>query len=117
MDPSIKNKNAIEESILFQTVDVDKPSPGYTTVTFADSVPMSTYLACFIVSDFTHVTKNAKRLNGESLPVNVYTTKMHNKKGAFALDVAVKTIEHYIKIFDIDYPLPKLGKHFYNSNK
>ncbi|KAL7300763.1 hypothetical protein TKK_0006740 [Trichogramma kaykai] len=91
-----------------KSIDVGKPSEELTTVTFADSVPMSTYLVCFIVSDFVGVTKNAHGLNGKTFPISVYTTKQQKAKAAFALDVGVKTIEYYINLFGIDYPLPKL---------
>jgi glutamyl aminopeptidase len=80
-------------------------------VQFAKSVPMSTYLVCFIVSDFVGISKMAKGLNNREFPVNVYTTKLQpNEKKSFALDVGVKAIEYYINLFGIDYPLPKLGK-------
>lgn len=73
---------------------------------------MSTYLACFIVSDFVAVTKMAKGLNNREFPVSVYTTSLQpDKKKYFALDVGVKAIEYYIDLYRIDYPLPKLGKY------
>ena len=34
--------------------EADKPNPGLTVVTFKRSVPMVTYLACFIVCDFQY---------------------------------------------------------------
>ncbi|XP_046435909.1 glutamyl aminopeptidase-like isoform X1 [Neodiprion fabricii] len=91
-----------------QSAAVNKPEPGLTTVTFAKSVPMSTYLACFIVSDFVAVTEEAKGLAGRTFPVSVYTTRAQQSKGAFALNIGVKAIEYYINLFNIDYPLPKL---------
>ncbi|XP_076628645.1 glutamyl aminopeptidase [Colletes latitarsis] len=91
-----------------ESTQVNHPSPGLTTVTFAKSVPMSTYLTCFIVSDFVAKTKTAKGLNGRQFPVSVYTTRAQKEKGSFALDVGVKIIEYYIGLFDVDYPLPKL---------
>lgn len=82
-----------------------------TTVQFAKSVPMSTYLACFIVSDFVAVTKLAKGLNNREFPVSVYTSRLQSdEKKHFALEIGVKAIEYYINLFRIDYPLPKLGK-------
>ncbi|CAK9820780.1 Glutamyl aminopeptidase [Anthophora plagiata] len=87
---------------------IDQPSQGLTTVTFAKSVPMSTYLSCFIVSDFVALTKMAKGHNDRKFPVSVYTTRSQQQKGAFALDIGVKIIEYYIQLFNIDYPLPKL---------
>ncbi|KOC69924.1 Glutamyl aminopeptidase [Habropoda laboriosa] len=91
-----------------ESTQIDKPSQGLTTVTFAKSVPMSTYLSCFIVSDFVALTKMAKGHGDRKFPVSVYTTRAQQQKGAFALDIGVKIIEYYIKLFNIDYPLPKL---------
>lgn len=71
---------------------------------------MSTYLSCFIVSDFVAVTGMAKGLFDRRFPVSVYTTRAQKEKGVFALDIGVKIIEYYIDLFDVDYPLPKLGK-------
>lgn len=102
--------------IIFQCTQINQPLPGLTTVTFAKSVPMSTYLSCFIVSDFVALTKMAKGQNDRQFPVSVYTTKAQEEKGAFALDIGVKIIEYYINLFRIDYPLPKLGE-LYSNNK
>ncbi|XP_008550321.1 glutamyl aminopeptidase [Microplitis demolitor] len=88
---------------------VDKPETGMTTVTFAKSVPMSTYLICFIVSDFVAVTAPAKKLDGsKSLPISIYTRRAQKERASFALDIGVKIIEYYTQLFNIDYPLPKL---------
>ncbi|XP_015116430.1 glutamyl aminopeptidase isoform X1 [Diachasma alloeum] len=88
---------------------INEPDLGLTTVTFAKSVPMSTYLICFIVSDFVSVTAPARKLNEtETFTISVYTTRAQKDKAAFALDIGVKIIEFYTKLFRIDYPLPKL---------
>ncbi|KAK1134886.1 hypothetical protein K0M31_007653 [Melipona bicolor] len=91
-----------------ECTQINQPSPGLTTVTFAKSVPMSTYLSCFIVSDFIALTQMAKGLNDRQFPVSVYTTRTQQDKATFALDIGVKIIEYYIDLFRIDYPLPKL---------
>lgn len=81
------------------------------TTTFAKTVPMSTYLACFIISDMEKSKMIAKGLDGREFPVSVYTTKLQDKeKRAFPLQIGVKAIEYYIKLFRVDYPLPKLGE-------
>ncbi|RLU24828.1 hypothetical protein DMN91_002918 [Ooceraea biroi] len=104
--------NALSNMNVKHTV-VDQPARGLTTVHFAESVPMSTYLACFIVSDFVAVTKMARGLNDREFPVSVYTTRLQpDEKKYFALDVGVKAIEYYINLYRIDYPLPKLGKRY-----
>lgn len=72
---------------------------------------MSTYLACFIVSDFMADTRMAKNLNGKEFPVRLYSARVHAKgKGYLAVETGVKAIEYYTKLFEMDYPLPKLGK-------
>lgn len=85
----------------------DLPELGLTTVEFSESVPMVTYLSCFIVSDF-------KRLSpvtvSQGFPFSIYATPAQVNKTNYALEVGVKIIEYYIKYFGIPYPLPKLGK-------
>ena len=81
-------------------------------MTFTKTVPMSTYLACFIISDFVGTSRMANGLNDRKFPITVYTTRLQSKeKRDFALDIGVKAIEYYINLFNIDYPLPKLGKY------
>ncbi|XP_070159038.1 aminopeptidase A isoform X2 [Polyergus mexicanus] len=92
-----------------ENVELHKPEKDLKTITFAQTVPMSTYLACFIVSDMVKSTMMAKGLNGREFPVSVYSTKLQAKeKRQFPLHIGVKAIEYYIKLFEIDYPLPKL---------
>lgn len=75
---------------------------------FTESVPMSTYLACFIVCDFKYKEKTIKNTNG-TFPFRVYATEDQLDKVDFSLGVGVAVTEYYIKYFGIDYPLPKLG--------
>ncbi|XP_011878875.1 PREDICTED: glutamyl aminopeptidase-like isoform X2 [Vollenhovia emeryi] len=90
-------------------IDANTPQQGLATVSFEKTVSMSTYLACFIISDFVSTSKMAKGLNGEQFPVSVYTTKIQpEEKRIFAVDIGVKAIEYYINLFKINYPLPKL---------
>ncbi|XP_036146513.1 glutamyl aminopeptidase-like isoform X2 [Monomorium pharaonis] len=85
------------------------PEIGLTTVTFEETVPMSTYLACFIIHDFIGTTKTAKGLNGKEFPISIYTTRLQSQERRdFAVDIGVKAIEYYINLFQINYPLPKL---------
>lgn len=70
---------------------------------------MSTYLVCFIVSDFKY-TENFILPDKYNIPFRVYATPAQLNKTTFATDTGVKIIEYFIKYFDIPYPLPKLGK-------
>lgn len=71
---------------------------------------MSTYQLNFIISDLVWQTKNAKGLDNRDIPISIYTTKAQKDKGQFALDAGVKYLEYFSKFFNIDYPMPKLGK-------
>ena len=55
----------------FQNEKVNVPSRDLTEVTFEKSVPMVTYLACFIVCDFEHV----ETLTQDQKLFRVYATK------------------------------------------
>lgn len=89
--------------------EVETNQGTYTEVRFAKSVPMSTYLACFIVSDFEAKTVaiDTKGI-GESFDMGVYATPEQLDKVDFALEVGKGVIEYYIDYFQIEYPLPKL---------
>ena len=56
---------------LFQKETPNLPSPGLTKVEFEISVPMVTYLACFIVCDFDYVEIQT----AAKKPFRVYSTK------------------------------------------
>ncbi|KAL1465056.1 hypothetical protein WDU94_004651 [Cyamophila willieti] len=88
-------KNSIEDS----------PGPNQTTVEFEVSVPMSTYLVCFIVCDF-NALPSVKSTQG--FPVNVYAREGQLENMKYAQDIAVKSINFYVEYFGINYPLPKL---------
>ena len=83
---------------------------GLKKYIFKESVPMSTYLTVFIVSDFarTNVTANVESVVGEPFELSVYSTPGQLSKTEYALDISKKIIEFYIDYFKIPYPLPKL---------
>ena len=91
---------------MFQEESVDSPSQGLTTVKFATSPPMSTYLACFIVCDFEQLP-TVKSEDG--IPVTVYARPGQAKNMLFTRDLTVKALKFYTKYFGIKYDLPKLG--------
>lgn len=77
---------------------------------FASSVPMSTYLTCFIVSDFDHKTETINAAYGKDFELRIFATKHQLDKTNFALKTAKAVTEYYIKNYKVEYPLPKLGK-------
>jgi glutamyl aminopeptidase len=84
------------------------PSPGLTQYNFKESVPMSTYLAVFIVSDFVSVSVDTNVTIGQPFKLSVYSTPDQINKTEFALQTSKDVIEYYVDYFQIEYPLPKL---------
>ena len=73
-------------------------------VTFDTTPVMSTYLVAFIVGDLEYSEKKTSN----NITVRAYATPGNKDKLSFALDIAVKALDWYIKWFNIDYPLTKL---------
>ncbi|KAJ8961758.1 hypothetical protein NQ318_021359 [Aromia moschata] len=77
-------------------------------VTFDETVSMSTYLSCFIVSDFTN-TETSFNNSGVTIPLKVYASPENLDKTTYAGEVGKKAIEYYVNYFGMPYPLPKLA--------
>lgn len=77
---------------------------------FAESVPMSTYLVCFIVSDFANQTRKIHGIlpDAPDFEMRVFSTEAQVDKLSYALDIGANITEYYIKYFNVSYPLPKL---------
>jgi len=88
----------------------DGPGPDEVTVSFQKSVPMSTYLVVFIVSDFLSLTTQNVPNNGKNLPIRVLATPQQVPYTDLALNTARQVTTFYLDYFKIPYPLPKLGK-------
>lgn len=71
---------------------------------------MSTYLACFIVSDFAYKEKTVRGMlqGAQDFNMRVFSTAAQVDKVDYALDVGVGITEYYIEYFNVSYPLPKL---------
>lgn len=82
----------------------DTNENGTRTVHFDESVRMSSYLACFIVSDFEFKNDTVQ----EGLEMRVFATPAQVNKTLYALNTGVNITRFYIDYFAVDYPLPKL---------
>ncbi|KAM3964208.1 glutamyl aminopeptidase [Aphomia sociella] len=78
-------------------------------VTFATSVPMSTYLACFVVCDFgfKEIDINSNGI-GNNFKLRSFAQKDQMHKIDFAQDIGKRATEFYIKYYEVPFPLPKL---------
>lgn len=70
---------------------------------------MSTYLACFIVSDFAYKSEKVEPSSGKNFDLRIFATKHQLDKTEFALKTALEVTKYYIDNFKVEYPLPKLG--------
>ncbi|GAB6019205.1 hypothetical protein CHUAL_000819 [Chamberlinius hualienensis] len=77
---------------------------GLKKTEFQLSVPMSTYLVCIVVSDFSYINSTTN----DSIEVRVYAAEDQIKYAEYALNVAVVAMNFYTNFFNISYPLPKL---------
>lgn len=81
------------------------------TTVFKKSVPMSTYLVCFIVCDFGSSQRENVTNNGTDLPIRVLATPEQVAFTSLALSVAKQVTAFYVQYFGIEYALPKLGRY------
>eukprot|EP00057_Strongylocentrotus_purpuratus_P017247 XP_011671721.1 PREDICTED: aminopeptidase N [Strongylocentrotus purpuratus] len=84
-----------------------EPAPGeagWTRSVFAKSVPMSTYLICFVVCDF--VEKNTTTNNGVLL--RVWAREDAKDSLDYALEKGAQVLDFFDGYFGTQFPLPKM---------
>jgi aminopeptidase N len=79
------------------------PPGGRTTVHFADSPKMSSYLLFMALGDFERVSQKVAGVD-----VGVVVRRGDSEKAKYALDATVKLLPYYNEWFGTPYPLPKL---------
>ncbi|EJU01765.1 puromycin-sensitive aminopeptidase [Dacryopinax primogenitus] len=116
---------AFEQSKLFATAAVTEKGPNekgpaekgpsekgpagdWTLTKFATTPKMSTYLVAWANGEFKHTESSYTSTSGQKVNLRVYTTPEYITQAGLALDVKVRILPHYERIFDIAYPLPKL---------
>ncbi|XP_033100366.1 glutamyl aminopeptidase-like [Anneissia japonica] len=85
-------------------VDTKETIDGLIYTKFNPSVKMSTYLACFIVCNFSSVEGQTAR----GVPFKVYAPHDSIYQADYALSIGINVTDYYEDYFDIPYPLPKL---------
>ena len=82
---------------------------GWIAYQFETTPKVSTYLVAWANGDFRHLESSyTSPLSGRKVPLRIYTTPEHIHQAGLALDVKCKVLPVYEKIFDIEFPLPKL---------
>ncbi|KAF9821576.1 hypothetical protein IEO21_00422 [Rhodonia placenta] len=100
-------------------VDETSGSDKWKITRFETSPPMSTYLVAWANGKFAHLESSyVSPLSGKTRPLRIYATHDLIHQAQFALDVKRQVLPLYEKVFDIEYPLPKLDTlvaHDYDS--
>ncbi|RNA03939.1 Aminopeptidase N, partial [Brachionus plicatilis] len=98
-----KNFSSVSNMPLLQSAQINE---DFYIDSFEKSVPMSTYLVAFVVSNFEKIQQLTPKYN---ITVEVIARPEAIKKGhgEFALKEASQIIDHYSDYFNITYPLKK----------
>ncbi|XP_046683122.1 aminopeptidase N-like isoform X2 [Homalodisca vitripennis] len=88
---------------LVQTIPFEN-KPGWVWDQFKDTVPMSTYLVAFMVSDFEFRESDHQSNN---VVFRIWARKDAIGQVEFARTVGPKFLSYYEQYFDVGYPLPK----------
>ncbi|KAL0947133.1 hypothetical protein HGRIS_013264 [Hohenbuehelia grisea] len=76
---------------------------------FQKTPPMSTYIVAWANGPFEYTEKIiTSPLSGKEIPLRIYATPDIVSQTQYALDVTAKVLPIYEKVFDVEYPLPKL---------
>lgn len=71
---------------------------------FEETVPMSTYLVAFMISEFEY--KEAEKKNS-NVTFRIWARKEAIDQVNLAKEIGPKILSYFAKYFDVDYPLPK----------
>ncbi|KZS95403.1 hypothetical protein SISNIDRAFT_438916 [Sistotremastrum niveocremeum HHB9708] len=82
---------------------------AWKTTNFKTSPKMSTYLVAFANGPFEFIESSYKSpISGMVRPLRIYATPDIIQQTQWALDVTTRVVPLYEKMFDIEFPLPKL---------
>ncbi|KAK5856953.1 hypothetical protein PBY51_010228 [Eleginops maclovinus] len=81
--------------------------PGNKVKTsFEKSVPMSTYLVCFAVHQFSHL----ERTSAKGIPLRIYAQPSQLKTAEYAANTTKVIFDYFEEYFNMTYSIPKLDK-------
>ena len=76
---------------------------------FEKTLPMSTYLVAFAVTNFESINQTSEKYNIQ-IEVVARPEAIMNGEGDYGLSEAAKIIDYFVDYFNISYPLAKSGK-------
>ncbi|XP_047471569.1 aminopeptidase N-like isoform X2 [Penaeus chinensis] len=81
-----------------------KGQKGWVWDRFERSVPMSTYLVAFVVSDFSYIASTS----GEGILFRVWAQSSAIRQAEYVSQLGSKILAFYEAYFNVSYPLPKM---------
>ncbi|XP_039261142.2 aminopeptidase N-like [Styela clava] len=93
--------NMPETSHKLETIDGDL----WNSTTFAETVPMSTYLLALVVCDFSYV--ETKSVSGVETRTYARSAAVDNGEAEYASIITPRILEFFQGYFSVPYPLPK----------
>ncbi|XP_026290369.1 aminopeptidase N [Frankliniella occidentalis] len=95
------------------TTEPISAAPGWRWHHFEQSVPMSTYLVAFAVTDFSYITPRTQRLrraanDGGEIEVRLWARPAVLAKGRYAVELTPRILDFFGEYFSVRYPLRKL---------
>ena len=79
--------------------------PGYVWDDYEESVPMSTYLVAFVVSNFGN--EESPKADPSDPTFRIWARLNALDQIAYAKDIGPKMLKHFEDYFNVKYPLPK----------
>lgn len=79
---------------------------NWKKTTFMKSVPMSTYLVCFAVHQFTSIQRTSR----SGKPLTVYVQPKQKQTAEYAANITKAVFDFFEDYFAMEYSLPKLDK-------
>ncbi|SCZ87979.1 BZ3500_MvSof-1268-A1-R1_Chr2-1g04106 [Microbotryum saponariae] len=106
--PAINTVTSVS-AIPAQSVSHGDFKDDWSLITFATLPKVSTYLVAFANGPFAHLESTfTSTISGKVIPLRVYATADCVEQGALTLETMAKILPLYEKLFDVEYPLPKL---------
>ncbi|KAF9533367.1 hypothetical protein CPB83DRAFT_845145 [Crepidotus variabilis] len=103
LNPRVNTSSDLEEIV------ASTKNEKWKITKFDTTPPMSSYIVAWANGDFKHLELSVNMpLSGKVIPLRIYATSDHIHQAQFALDVEASVLPLYEKIFDVEYPLPKL---------
>ncbi|KAF7368890.1 Aminopeptidase [Mycena venus] len=86
-----------------------KDTAEWITTRFETTPKMSTYIVAYANGPFAHVESSfTSALTGKIRPVRIYATPDLIEQAHFPLELTTKVLPMLEKMFDLEYPLPKM---------